>query len=93
MTVTLTIDLPAELEKTLSSSEGDLSQEAKEALAVSLFRQGKLSHVQVGRALELDRFETDALLKRHQVTAGGLTFDDLELDRASLERVLGPVRR
>jgi hypothetical protein len=47
----------------------------------------------VGAALGLDRFETDALLKRHQVFVGGLTLADLELDRKTLEEVLGPVRR
>lgn len=93
MSLTVTIDLPAELERTLRASERDLCATAKEALAVSLFRQGKLTHAELGGALGLDRFETDALLKRHQIGAGGLTLADLEMDRAALERVLGPVRR
>ena len=33
------------------------------------------------------------LLKRHEVTTGSLTLADLELDRATLASVLGPVRR
>ena len=82
MTVTVTIDLPVELERALSVSKQELSAAAKEALAVTLFRQGKLSHAQLGKALDLDRFETDALLKRHQVTTGSLSLDDLEMDRA-----------
>lgn len=93
MALTVTIELPAEVEQALRASEADFGAAAKEALAVSLFQRGKLSHAQLGRALDLDRFETDALLKRHQVAAGGLTSADLELDRAALERVLGPVRR
>jgi len=93
MSLTVTIELPVELERALRASGSDLEVAAKEALAVSLFRQGKLSHAGLGGALNLDRFETDALLKRHQVTTGGLTLADLELDRAALEEVLGPVRR
>jgi hypothetical protein len=93
MSLTLTIDLPAELERALRSSDCDLGRAAKEALAVALFRQGKLSHLELGGALGLDRFETDALLKRHQVTTGALTLADLELDRTALDQVLGPVRR
>lgn len=92
MSLTVTIELPVELERALRTSKGDLNLAAKEALAVSLFRQGKLAHAELGRALGLDRFETDALLKRHQVTSGGLTLADLEMDRAALEHLLGPVR-
>jgi len=93
MASTLTIELPDEVERALRTSEGDPGACAKEALAVSLFRQGKLTHAELAHALGLDRFETDALLKRHQIAAGGLSLDDLEMDRATLERVLGPARR
>ena len=93
MGLTLTIELPAEVERALRASETDFGVAAKEALAVSLFRRGKLSHAELSHALGLDRFETDALLKRQQVTAGGPTLADLEMDRANLEQVLGPVRR
>lgn len=93
MSVTVTIDLPPELERVFARSGVDLGRTAKEALAVALFREGKLSHAEVGTALGLDRFETDALLKRHQVFVGGLTLADIELDRKTLDEVLGPVRR
>ena len=93
MALTVTIELPAELERALRSADEDPGSCAKEALAVSLFRQGKLTHAELGHALGIDRFETDALLKRHQVAAGGLSLADLEMDHATLERVLGPARR
>jgi hypothetical protein len=38
--------------------------------------------------LGLDRFETDAYVKRHRVFAGSLTMDDLEADRATLQRIM-----
>lgn len=43
--------------------------------------------------LGLDRFETDAYLKRHNVLEGSLTAEDLNEQAATLDRVLGPVRR
>ena len=88
----VTIELPPEVERALHAAGRSASQAATEALAVSLFRDGQLSHAELGRALALDRFETDALLKRHQVTVGGPTIEDLEADRQTLDRLLGPVR-
>lgn len=93
MSVTVTIELPPELARVLGGTATDLGNKAKEALAVDLYRDGRLSHAELGKALGLDRFETDALLKRHRVFSGGLTLADLELDRKALEEVLGSVRR
>jgi hypothetical protein len=42
--------------------------------------------------LGLDRFETDAYLKRHNVFEGSLTMADLDADRETLERVLNKAR-
>jgi hypothetical protein len=42
--------------------------------------------------LGLDRFETDAYLKRHNVFEGSLTMEDLQSDRQTLDRVMGKVR-
>ena len=50
-------------------------------------------HLELSKVLKLDSFETDALLKRHQVGNGGLTPNDLEMDRAVLDRVLGPATK
>jgi predicted HTH domain antitoxin len=93
MTPSFAIELPPEAELALSASAQDLSETAKEDLVVSLFRDGKLTHAQVSQALGLDRFETDALLKRHEVSTGGLSVEDVEMERMALEQVLGPVRR
>ena len=66
--------------------------EFREACALELFRRGKLSHYELSKLLGLDRFETDALLKRHNVVEGSLTMDDLDEQGETLDRVLGPVR-
>ena len=93
MTLQFTIELPAELERALCGAEAETNLLAKQAFALRLFQDGRLSHAELGRALGLDRFATDALLKRQSLAVGGPTFSDLEADRATLEAVLGPVRR
>ena len=63
-----------------------------EAYLLELFRRGQISHYELSQALGLDRFETDAYLKQHKIFEGSLTMEDLEQDRQTLERVLGPVK-
>lgn len=47
--------------------EAALDEAAREALALDLFRCERLSRPALGRMLGLDRFETAAFLKRHQL--------------------------
>ena len=91
--MTISFQLPAAIAETLQRQVGDLDAAAKEALLVQAFRDEKLSHYELGQALGIDRFDTDALLTRYRVTEGSLTFEDLEEQRATLDRVLGPVAR
>ena len=77
----VSFELPNELLKQLKSSVADLAVEAKEALAVKLFREKKLNHRQLSEVLGLDRFETDAVLKRHEVVERSLTFQNLEIEQ------------
>ena len=64
----VTVELPADVEKRLRAESPDLESEAKEAMLVELYRQDKLSHYELSQALGLERFETDAVLKKHNVT-------------------------
>ena len=89
----VTIQLPSDVEKRLRAEFADLDTEAKETLALDLFRRGKLSHYELSKVLGLDRFQTDAYLKRHNVLEGSLTMQDLDEQSQTLDRVLGPVRR
>jgi predicted HTH domain antitoxin len=63
--MTLTIDLPDEFEQRVRREVGDLDRAAKESLLANLYRDGIISHAEVGRVLALSRWEADALLKRH----------------------------
>ena len=89
----VTIELPSDVEQRLRAQTPDLDAQAKEAVALDLFRKGRLSHYELSRMPGLDRFETDAYLKRHNVFEGSLTAEDLNEQAATLDRVLGPVRR
>jgi len=88
----VTIQLPTDVEQRLRAEFADLDNEAKDTLALDLFRRGKLSHYELSRVLGLDRFQTDAYLKRHNVVEGSLTMEDLNEQAQTLDRVLGPVR-
>ena len=85
----VSFELPNELMKQLQSSGADVAAEAKEALAVKLFREHKLNHRQLSELLGLDRFATDGVLKRHEVVERSVTFQDLEIERRTLDEVLG----
>jgi predicted HTH domain antitoxin len=84
MSLTVRFDLPPDVEQKLRQETSDLDEEVKEAYALELFRRGRLSHYELSRVLGIDRYETDAYLKRHNVFEGSLTMEDLETDRQTL---------
>ncbi len=87
MALTITFDLPAGVEEKLRAQTQNLDADVKEAYAVELFRRGQLSHFELSQILGLDRFDTDAYLKRHNVFEGSLMMEDLEADRRMLDRL------
>jgi formamidopyrimidine-DNA glycosylase len=91
MALTVTLDLPPDVEQKLREETPDLNADVKEAYVRELFRRGKLSHYELSQVLGLDRFETDAYLKKHNVFEGSLTMEDLEEQRRTLDRLLGRV--
>ena len=91
--MSVTVDLPRDIEERLRRENPNLDAEAKEAYAVELFLRGQLNHFQLSRVLGVDRFATDAVLQRHQVEDQSLTSADLEADRECLRKVLDKVPR
>src|SRR4051812_3598571 len=86
MALTVTLDFPPDVEQKLRNESNNLAADVKEAYAVALFRQGKLSHYELSQVLKLDRFQTDAYLKQHNIFEGSLTMEDLkEEDRMLAE--------
>lgn len=85
----VTVELPAPLEERLRATCADLDAEAKEAMLIELYRQEKLSRYELSLALNLGRFETDALLKRHNVTEDLPTNEELEVDLQRARQLFG----
>jgi hypothetical protein len=92
MPLNVTLNLPADLEEKLRRETPNLDADVREAYLLELFRRERLSHYELSRVLGLDRFETDAWLKRHGVFEGSLTMADLEADRQTLDRVISKAR-
>ena len=93
MPLNVTLDLTADLEEKLRRETPNLDADVKEAYALELFRRGRISHFELSQVLGLDRLETDAWLQRHKVFEGSLTMADLDVDRQTLQRVMGKARR
>jgi hypothetical protein len=77
--MSVTFELPSEIERQLRRVLENLDQAAKEATLVALYRQHKLSYWELSCALALSRPETEELLKRHNVT------EDLPSEEEHLE--------
>lgn len=85
----ISFSLPEPIEEILRVQVGNLDEVAKEAALVELYRQGRLSHHELATALDLDRFETDAILKRHKVTEDLITQQEFDEQVAGLRKLLG----
>jgi Trp operon repressor len=85
----VTFELPGNIERNLRDRLGDLDQAAKEAALVELYRQEQITHHDLALALGLSRLETDAVLKRHNVTEDLLTVEEFDRQVEELRRELG----
>jgi hypothetical protein len=88
----VSFQLPSDLEQHLRHDLQDLDLEAKEALLVTLYRQGKLSHFSLSQALGLDRFQTEDLLHKHNVTEDLGTAEDALAEVRAVEALRPPPR-
>ena len=64
----ISYEIPQDIEQELRTDGRDVNGEAKEAYLVDLYRQERISHRQLADALGLKRYETDGVLKRHEVS-------------------------
>ena len=86
--MSVTIELPEEIEQQLEMEWGNLPRRALEALALEGYRSGALTLAQLRRMLGFEtRMEADAFLKQHGVYLE-YSVEDLERDRETLERAL-----
>lgn len=85
--MSVTIELPEEIEQQLAAEWGNLPRRALEALAIEGYRTRALTRAQVRQMLKFQtRMEVDELMKR-----AGVTLDyaesDLEHDRETHHRL------
>ena len=85
--MSVTINLPEEIEQHLESEWGNLPRRALEALAVEGYRSGALSAGQMGEMLSLSLWETEALLKQRGIELD-YSVEDLRQDIEANERAL-----
>ncbi|MDZ4659084.1 MAG: UPF0175 family protein [Bythopirellula sp.] len=85
----VTIQLPTDVEQSLRADNPDFDAEAKEALLIELYRQEKLTRYELSLALDINRFETDALLKKHKVTIDLPTPEEMEEDLRRARELFG----
>jgi len=85
--VEVTIKLPEALARSFGETNEDIGRRLLEDAAFESYRTGRLSQRQVGAILQLDYWETEALLKERGVPLN-YTLADLEADRATLDKIL-----
>ncbi|HEX8844515.1 MAG TPA: UPF0175 family protein [Pyrinomonadaceae bacterium] len=79
--MSVTIELPKEIEQQLETEWGNLPRRALEAVALEGYRSGALTLAQLRRMLGFEtRMEADAFLKEHGVYLD-YSLEDLERDR------------
>lgn len=86
---TVSFQLPDALEQQLRRALGDLDAAAKEATLVELYRQGQLSHGKLAEGLGMSRYETDDVLKRHNVTEDLMSREEFDQQLSGMRKALG----
>ena len=79
--VTVTVELPDNIAKLLGEKES-LTRSVLEAAAADGYRTEKLTRFQVGELLDLDRWQTEEFLTRHEAQRP-FTLADYELEQGS----------
>lgn len=85
--MSVTFQLPDEIELQLRKDFPDLDAIAKQSLAIEAVRAGKLSVGQFASILGISVYEADGVLKKHRVYLD-LTEEESEAEMATLRRLL-----
>ncbi len=82
----ISFEIPRDIEEQIRTNGEDLSGEARELFLVELYRRERITHHQLSEALGLSRYETDGVLKKHEVWLE-LTPEELAAQAASVRDV------
>jgi hypothetical protein len=86
MSATIEVSLPDNLVRALGSNAAELPRQTLEGLVAQTYRAGRFTHAQVGEALGLNRWETDAFLKASQAQ-GAWESDEFSSDLKNLRSI------
>jgi predicted HTH domain antitoxin len=84
--MSISFELPQDIEQRLQTNGADLNGKAREALLVELYREDAITHGQLSRALGLDSYDTDGVLKKHGVYLE-ISDEELRAEAAALRDV------
>lgn len=89
--MSLTISIPDDLAAVLGSSPQEREQRAREAIALELYREGKISLRRMGELAGVggDYWAAETFRIQHNVPLND-SFEDLEADREGADRLLEP---
>lgn len=82
--MTVCFEVPEPVGLRLRAGGIDADAAAREAFLVDLYRKGQLTRYELSQALGQGRYETDGVLKRHDVPID-LTVEELRSEVAALE--------
>lgn len=71
MAAMIQVAVPDAVVRALGANSSELSRRALEALVAECYRAGRITHAEAGEALGLDRWETDAFLRKAQAFRAG----------------------
>ena len=91
MSLTVTVDLPKEVEERVRAGGVQFDARVREAVALELYRKEMIDLPELSRMLGLDRFETSELLQRQGIYVGAITMEDLDEQQRLMEKVMGKV--
>jgi predicted HTH domain antitoxin len=89
--MSLTISIPDEFADVLGSTNEERERSAREALALELYREGKISLRRMGELAGVggDYWSAEAFRALHKAPVN-YSLEDLEADRLAADSLLGP---
>jgi hypothetical protein len=83
--MSVSFELPPEIESVLRTSGVDPSREARELYLLELYRQDRISHAQLREALGVSFHEAERLIKEHGV-GHDMSVEEFEAGRELLRK-------
>jgi hypothetical protein len=87
--MTISFEIPQEIEQQIRADGADLNRDAKEVYLMDQYRHAKITHRQLEEALDLSFHETEELLKERGM-GQHLDIEEFEAGRSFLRKARTP---